>query len=101
MNPGNVLIIFPEGTRSTSGAVGAFKPGIGLLLAGTKVPVVPCHLAGAFESWPKGAMLPRPRKLRLLIGTARDYSTETPGRGSARRVVEDLHDQVMSLARGS
>src|SRR5688572_30604219 len=28
-NPGNVLILFPEGTRSTSGAVGPFRRGIG------------------------------------------------------------------------
>src|SRR5436309_12525835 len=39
-NPGNVLILFPEGTRSTTGELGRFKPGIGALLAGCDVPVV-------------------------------------------------------------
>src|SRR5687767_7788390 len=38
-NPGNVLIIFPEGTRSVTGKVGKFKSGIGMLLAGSQVPV--------------------------------------------------------------
>ena len=40
-NPGNILIIFPEGTRSTSGAVQEFKCGIGALVAGRDVNVLP------------------------------------------------------------
>src|SRR5262249_3540357 len=59
-NPGNILVLFPEGTRSTTGRVGEFRPGIGLLIAGSTVPVVPCHLGGAFEAWPKGQTLPSP-----------------------------------------
>src|SRR5437762_7704270 len=38
---GNVLILFPEGTRTTTGQIGQFKSGIGALVAGTDVPVVP------------------------------------------------------------
>ena len=45
-NSGNVLLLFPEGTRSTTGAMGEFKAGIGLMLAGMDVPVVPCFLEG-------------------------------------------------------
>ena len=40
-NPGNVLILFPEGTRTRTGELGEFKPGIGLLAAGAEIPVVP------------------------------------------------------------
>ncbi len=59
-NPGNVLLLFPEGTRSTTGELGEFKAGIGLMLAGTSVPVVPCWLDGTFRAWPKGSWFPRP-----------------------------------------
>ncbi|MDB5319923.1 MAG: 1-acyl-sn-glycerol-3-phosphate acyltransferase, partial [Phycisphaerales bacterium] len=37
---GNVLVLFPEGTRSTTGEIGRFKGGVGDLVAGTSVPVV-------------------------------------------------------------
>src|SRR6185295_17345295 len=53
-NPGNILILFPEGTRSTTGELAEFRPGIGTLAAGVDVPVVPCALQGAFAAWPKG-----------------------------------------------
>src|SRR5689334_16581413 len=40
-NPGNMLILFPEGTRTKTGKIGEFKPGVGLLAAGSNIPVVP------------------------------------------------------------
>jgi 1-acyl-sn-glycerol-3-phosphate acyltransferase len=98
LNPGNVLILFPEGTRTRTGEMGEFKPGIGLLAAGSEIPVVPCHLAGAFEAWPKGSFFPRPRRLRLRIGEPRNYATLPPGRDSSVRISEDLRNAVMALA---
>ena len=59
-NPGNVLLIFPEGTRSMTGELGEFKPGVGLLLAGVDLPVVPCYVAGAFEALAQGEAIPAP-----------------------------------------
>jgi len=98
-NPGNILILFPEGTRTTSGQIGEFKPGIGLLVAGTDLPVVPCHLAGAFEAWPKGKWLPRPRRLRLRIGAPRKYEELSSGKESAERISRELREAVAQLSR--
>jgi 1-acyl-sn-glycerol-3-phosphate acyltransferase len=53
------LILFPEGTRSRSGAMSPFKPGVGMLVAGRPVPVVPIHLSGTHAAWPPRAKLPR------------------------------------------
>lgn len=96
-NAGNVLIIFPEGTRSQTGEIGRFKPGIGLLLAGRDIPVVPIHLDGAFRAWPKGCFLPRPRKIALRIGAPRSYAHLPPGRESAVTVATDLQMAVQNL----
>jgi 1-acyl-sn-glycerol-3-phosphate acyltransferase len=96
-NPGNILIIFPEGTRSTTGEPGEFKPGIGLLVGGTNIPVVPCYLSGAFEAWPKGRLWPRPKRLKLIIGATRSYETIAPGKSAAEQVAADLKQAVVEL----
>jgi 1-acyl-sn-glycerol-3-phosphate acyltransferase len=92
--PGNVVILFPEGTRTTTGDLAPFRPGIGSLLAGTDVSVVPCAIRGSFRAWPKGAWLPRPRRLRLVIGKPRQFSDWTPGRESSDRIAAELHAAV-------
>jgi len=96
-NPGNILIVFPEGTRSMTGKVGKFKAGIGMLLAGGEVPVLPCYLAGAFRAWPKGNFLPWPAKLRLTIGAPRNYATAPAGKESACAIAAELQEAVEAL----
>jgi 1-acyl-sn-glycerol-3-phosphate acyltransferase len=64
----DVFVLFPEGTRSRDGELGKFKAGIGMMVAGTEVPVYPCHLEGAFEAWPPGDKRPGKGRLTLRIG---------------------------------
>jgi len=65
---GLVYILFPEGTRARDGVMAPFKPGIGTLVAGTGIPVVPCALEGCHAAWPADATWPRPGRLRVRIG---------------------------------
>jgi 1-acyl-sn-glycerol-3-phosphate acyltransferase len=94
---GSVLILFPEGTRSADGRLAEFRPGVGSLVAGLDVPVVPCAIHGAHRALPKGAVLPRPRRLRLSIGEPRCFGDREPGKESARQVSRQLHDAVRDL----
>ncbi|MBI3550591.1 MAG: 1-acyl-sn-glycerol-3-phosphate acyltransferase [Elusimicrobia bacterium] len=94
--PGNVLLLFPEGTRATAPGLQPFKPGIGALLAGRDVLAVPCLLQGTFEAWPKGGW-PRPRRVRLIIGAPRGYAALPRGRDSATQVAADLESAVRAL----
>lgn len=97
-NPGNVLVIFPEGTRSKTGEMGEFKAGLGLLVAGTPHPVVPCRLEGTFAAWPKGRWFPRPRRVRLTIGEPRNYAGHAHGKEAAQFVAADLRAAIARLA---
>ncbi len=98
---GNILMIFPEGTRSQSGSVGRFRSGIGRLVEGSDVLVVPCHLDGAHRAFPKGAVIPRPVKLKLRIGEPRDYSAHQTGRETVAQISRDLESAVRALGIGA
>lgn len=96
-NPGNILILFPEGTRSETGEIGPFKPGVGFLLAGKDIPVVPCYLQGTHAAWPKGAWLPRPRKVTVSIGTPRKYPHCKRDKQTAQQICQELSEAVWAL----
>src|SRR5262249_44077202 len=65
---GHSLLVFPEGTRSTTGQIAPFKPGIGLLARELGLPVVPIYIDGLFKILPKGRTLPRPGRVHVTIG---------------------------------
>ena len=44
------VVLFPEGTRSKTGDMNQFKPGIGMLAINNHVPVVPVYLGGVARS---------------------------------------------------
>jgi 1-acyl-sn-glycerol-3-phosphate acyltransferase len=96
-SPGHTLILFPEGTRTLDGTIAPFKPGIGFLTAGTSYPVVPCFLDGAFRAWPKGRLVPLPRKLRVVIGPPMTFESRKPERDDALAIAAALRDAVVAL----
>ena len=96
-NEGNMLIIFPEGTRTTTGEMGRFRSGIGRLVVGTGLAVIPCHLQGGFTAWPKGKLWPRPYRLRLRIGEPRRYAHLPRSTAAVREVCHDLEQRVAEL----
>lgn len=82
---GDVVIVFPEGTRSTTGEVGAFKSGALRLAHELGVPLVPVGLVGTGPLLPKsGGFHPQPVEVRI---------------GAPVRDGEDLREAVVALRR--
>jgi 1-acyl-sn-glycerol-3-phosphate acyltransferase len=100
-DPENILIIFPEGTRSKTGQIQEFKSGIGALVAGRNVTVLPCYLQGAFRAWPKGQRLPHPKKVRLIVGAPRSYSLRTANKIEVCTIAAELHRAVKELGESN
>jgi 1-acyl-sn-glycerol-3-phosphate acyltransferase len=65
---GGIVVLFPEGTRSATGAVGELKPGIAVLATRARVPVVPTALAGTMEAWPRWRPFPWVYPIRIHYG---------------------------------
>jgi long-chain acyl-CoA synthetase len=76
MDRGYSVLIFPEGTRSRDGRLHAFRPGIGLLAAQSRVPIVPIALAGLSEIRATHARWFRSGKIEVRIGRTIDAATE-------------------------
>ncbi|HVM80936.1 MAG TPA: lysophospholipid acyltransferase family protein [Stellaceae bacterium] len=93
-----VFILFPEGTRSRDGSMASFKPGIGALVAGSEVPVVPCYLEGAFAALPPHRRWPRPTRLKLRIGPPLAFGDLANDRGGWAGVAARCETAVRALA---
>lgn len=55
---GEVVIIYPEGTRTLTGEMGPFLPGVLHIEKKAACPIVPLGISGAFDVWPKYQRLP-------------------------------------------
>jgi len=94
------LILFPEGTRSRDGSLQPFKAGLGMLTAGTAVPVVPCYLDGAFQAFPPTARWPRPRKIRLKVGRPLVFESIPNAREGWEHIAKECRAAVQRLGAG-
>jgi len=66
---GEILSIFPEGTRNkTDQPVLPFKKGAFILAKHTGAPIVPLAIKNAGQLWPAGSFWPRPGTIRVKIG---------------------------------
>ncbi len=55
---GELVLMFPEGTRTSDGQVAPLKPGFIPVARRTEVPLIPVAVVGAYDCLPKGARFP-------------------------------------------
>lgn len=69
LDDGQVLLVFPEGTRSPTGALQEARDGVAMLALRTGATIVPLAVSGTDRVWPKGRTLPRPGgRVTLHVG---------------------------------
>ena len=68
LKKGNVLLLFPEGSRSKDGAIKKPLSGVGFLAQKANVPIIPAYVFGTNRAWPKGAKFIRPCKIKVYFG---------------------------------
>ena len=86
---GKPLLIFPEGTRSATGALKPFKPGGFVAAVRSNKPVVPVMLDGTWRLMVNGSVIP---SCRIQVRIGKPLMPKTEGRETAR--VEELRDRA-------
>jgi len=69
LSEGQMLLLFPEATRTRTGDIGRLRPGLGLLAKWSDATVVPVTIEGAFACWPRNRKMFRPGKIRVMFGS--------------------------------
>jgi len=95
LQAGAVVLMFPEGTRTRDGSIGTLHGGPVRIAVRAGVPLVPMVIDGAFEAWPRTALLPRPHTIRVACG--RPVSAEDAAAGEPDEVMAALRRQMLGL----
>jgi 1-acyl-sn-glycerol-3-phosphate acyltransferase len=93
LRDGHVLVLYPEGTRITSGGLHRPEPGAGFIAMLSGAPVLPVAITGSREVFGKGFKLPRRAPLRVEWGEPFKIASRLP---DGRRVeYQDASDAIM------
>jgi 1-acyl-sn-glycerol-3-phosphate acyltransferase len=89
------LLIFPEGGRSETGELAAFKEGAAYIAIRAGVPLVPIALQGTREVLPFGSGQVQSGRVTMRIGDP--VSTDQAQLRDRDRITAELRDRIVSL----
>ncbi len=101
---GKSVLMFPEGTRSSDGAIHEFKSGAGYLALRSGCDVLPILIRGTHEVLGKGSLIPRRHHVEVRIGsvisaaTLRSLAENSEGMGAYRKLADYMRNAVLAIA---
>jgi 1-acyl-sn-glycerol-3-phosphate acyltransferase len=98
---GELLVLFPEGTRREGFEIRDLMEGATFLSARTGAPIVPIGIAGSDLAMPKGSRVPKPLTIDVVVGPAILPPPRTGGgrvsRSAVRHATTDLVGRLQSV----
>ncbi|GEK86903.1 lysophospholipid acyltransferase family protein [Microbacterium aerolatum] len=91
---GDVLGIYPEGTRSPDGKLYRGRTGIARMALEAKVPVIPVIMVDTDTAMPIGRSIPRVVRVGIVIGEPLDFSRYA-GMENDRYILRSVTDEIM------
>lgn len=91
---GDLLGIYPEGTRSPDGILYRGRTGLARMALEAKVPVIPVVMIDTEKMMPIGAKLPRVVRVGVVIGEPLDFSRYA-GMENDRYILRSVTDEIM------
>ncbi|WP_328971686.1 lysophospholipid acyltransferase family protein [Streptomyces sp. NBC_00239] len=96
---GELLGIYPEGTRSHDGRLYKGKVGVAAMALQAGVPVIPCAMVGTFEIQPPGQVVPRLKRVTIRFGEPLDFSRYA-GLEGEKAVLRAVTDEIVYAILG-
>ena len=91
---GDVLGIYPEGTRSPDGKMYRGRTGVARMILEGHVPVVPVAMMDTEKVMPIGSKIPKVRRIGVVIGKPLDF-TRFEGLEGDRFILRSITDEIM------
>ena len=94
LDRGEILCIFPEGTRSMTGVLGEAKPGVAMLATRSGVPVLPVGVSGTDKFLGRGARFPR-IGTRVTVRVGQPFTVTLDPSKPRREAMHEASDDIM------
>ena len=94
LSKGELLGIYPEGTRSHDGRLYKGKVGVAVMALRAQVPVIPCAMIGTFEAQPPGKVIPNSHPVVIRFGKPLDFSRYA-GMENEKAILRAITDEIM------
>ncbi len=95
LKEGNVIGLFPEGTRSYDGKVHSGKTGAARLALYLKCPILPIGLENTFGLWPRHRKLPHFKKI-VVVNIGKPFTLEKYYKKKiSKRLLHEITDEIM------
>jgi 1-acyl-sn-glycerol-3-phosphate acyltransferase len=94
LTAGDCTLVFPEGTRTPDGNLQPAQPGVGLVIAKTRAPVVPMRIFGAYDVWPIHGKLRFSGQITIVVGEP-IYFSDADFAGEGKDLYTRLSQRVM------
>jgi len=91
---GEILCIFPEGTRSPTGVMTEAKPGVAMLATRSGVPVLPVGVSGTDRFLGRGARFPK-IGTRITVRVGQPFTVSLDPSKPRREAMREASDEIM------
>ncbi|HRI14243.1 MAG TPA: lysophospholipid acyltransferase family protein [Verrucomicrobiota bacterium] len=105
LEAGGAVLLFPEGTRSSTGELQEARSGIGLVVMRTEAPVIPIRVFGLYEAWGRHRRFPRPHPIVIKFGAPMKFDClraemATAGKTRVKAIYQQVSEEIMDAISG-
>ncbi len=97
LKEGRVVLVFPEGTRTETGAIQLLHRGFTLIAKEGRARIVPVAIEGAFRAWPRKRHYPRSSPITISFG--RPVPFESYSKMSSEEIRGEIENRLKQLHR--